>query len=235
MLAAMQAGVVAYLAYRGLVWVAVCVVVVAALWPERHQLSWAAVGRRLLPLVIGASFALLIALSPKAITQMAATACYGLWLAWRSARPVAEPVAFGELLAIQALALEALFLMAAIWHTPRPVVMALVWGVLFATSYQALAARGDRAAKTLAAAWAMVAMQVSWVLLTWLFSYITLGSYLIVPQPALVLTALAYCFGSIYVAQRRGQLGRARFAEYLLITFVLIWIVLAGTNWRGTL
>jgi hypothetical protein len=130
---------------------------------------------------------------------------------------------------------EALFLMAYIWRVPRPLMLVLIWGAVYVTSYQALAQRGERAAGVLAAAWALVATEASWVFLTWLISYIVPGNYLVVPQPALVLTALAYCFGNIFLAQRGGSLNRARFTEYMLIGLILIWIVIAGTPWRGTL
>jgi hypothetical protein len=69
----------------------------------------------------------------------------------------------------------------------------------------------------------------------WLFTYTTAGGYLLVPQPALVLTALAYVFGSIYVAQREGKLSRGRLTEYLLIGLILIAIVAIGTSWRGSI
>ncbi len=136
---------------------------------------------------------------------------------------------------MQAVAFEALFLMAAVWHTPRPVLLALIWITVYATTYQLLAGRQERAAGLLAAAWALAATEAAWVFLTWLVSYIAPGQYIIVPQPTLVLTALAYCFGNIYAAQRRGLLNRSRLTEYLLIGLILIWIVIAGTPWRGTL
>jgi hypothetical protein len=87
----------------------------------------------------------------------------------------------------------------------------------------------------MAATWALVCTEISWVLLRWLFTYTVTGGYILVPQPMLILTALAYCFGSIYVSQRKGSLSRARLTEYLLIGLILIAIVVTGTPWRGSL
>lgn len=230
-----QAALVVYLAYQGLIVPALLVVLVAELWRDVRHLGWRVLTKRAVPIVVGASVVVIIALLPKALAQLGLAAGYAAWLSWGRLRPAAAPISFGELLGVQALALEALFLAAAIWQVARPVVMLLVWAVLYATSYQALAARAERAAAALAAAWALVAAQVSWVSLAWLVSYVTPGHYAIVPQPVLVLTAVGYCFGSIYLAQKHGELGRSRFAEYLLIGFVLLWVVVAGTHWKGSL
>jgi hypothetical protein len=154
---------------------------------------------------------------------------------WHDQFAVDTTAGLVKLLAVQALAFEALFLMAAVWQTPRPVLLVLVWAAVYATTYQVLAARHERGAGVLAAAWALTATEASWIFLTWLVSYVTPGQYLVVPQPALVLTALGYCFGSIYAAQRGGILNRARLTEYLLIGLILLGIVIAGTTWRGTL
>jgi hypothetical protein len=81
----------------------------------------------------------------------------------------------------------------------------------------------------------LVAAEVAWVLQLWLFTYTTAGGYILVPQPALILTALAYCFGSVYWSQRQGTLSKGRLTEYLLIGLVLIVIVAVGTSWRGSI
>ncbi|HSX01530.1 MAG TPA: hypothetical protein VLF67_04795 [Candidatus Saccharimonas sp.] len=233
-----EAAAVAYLAYWRLVWLALAAVAVIELWREVRSwrdLHWRLLSLHAIPLLVGSSVAVIIALQPRAASQLVVTGVYGLWLGWRMIRPLAAPVGFAELLAVQAVTLEALFLAAAIWKVPRPLVMLLVWVAMYATSYRVLADRGERAARALAAAWALVAAQVAWVSMLWLVSYITPGHFAIVPQPVLVLTAVAYCFGSIYLAQKQGELGRGRFAEYLVIGFVLLWIVVTGTHWRGTL
>jgi hypothetical protein len=65
--------------------------------------------------------------------------------------------------------------------------------------------------------------------------YILLNGWVIVPQAAIVLTALGYCLGGIYVSHRRSQLSRSRLVEYLMIGLVLLAIVIAGTKWNGVI
>ena len=229
------AGLVGFLSRQGLVVLALLAVVAVTLWPVRGRLSAEIVWAQATQLIMGASVVIIIALMPKALSQLAVMLLYAAWRIWHDRLVVDTDAGLVKLLLLQLAAFEALFLMAAIWQTPRPVLLVLVWLAVYITSYQALTARRERGAGVLAAAWALTATEASWIFLTWLVSYVTPGQYLIVPQPTLVLTALAYCFGSIYSAQRSGQLNRGRLTEYLLIGFVLLAIVIAGTTWRGTL
>ena len=230
------AGLVLFLARTGLVLPAALVVVLAEMWPIGRG-SWVRLPARTSWLVMGLAAALIIAVSTTMpLTQVTAAAIYALW------RILLAPRADGRvrlglagLLVVQAMAFEALFLAAAVWGLPRGVVMAAVWLAVYATTYRELASRGERGAGVLAASWGLVAAEASWLFLTWLVSYITPGTYGIVPQPVVILTGLGYCFGSIYADQRRGRLNRGRLAEYSLIGLVLVWLVIAGTPWRGTL
>jgi hypothetical protein len=56
-----------------------------------------------------------------------------------------------------------------------------------------------------------------------------------VPQPALVLVALAYCMGSIYTSAKQGKLSFSRLVEYLVIGLILVGMVIMGTSWRGSI
>jgi hypothetical protein len=209
------------------------IVLVAELWPARWELTASELWARATPLVVGASFVFIIALLPKALAQVTVAALYAAWRAWYGRTTWDGAMGLSKLLVAQAVIFEAIFLMAAVWQTARPLLLILIWGATYVTVNQALAARKERAAGVLAAAWSLVATECAWVFLTWLVSYLTPGDYAIVPQAALVLTALGYCFGNIYSAQRQGTLNRARLTEYLLIGLILIWIVIIGTPWRA--
>jgi hypothetical protein len=187
-------------------------------------------------LIAGFSASWMIALYPRALTQIGVAVAYLLWRAWLENH--SERLAHRNLviaLATQAFAFEAIFLAAAIWDVPKIVLLTLVWVAAYSCTYHLLVQRQDRAAGLLAAAWALIATEVSWVCLAWLVSYTILQGYFIVPQPAIILTVMGYCFGSIYLAQRQNQLGRRRLAEYLIITLAIILIVVAGTTWKGSL
>jgi hypothetical protein len=183
----------------------------------------------------GLSATLLIALYPRALSQIALALAYAGWRIWLGR---VKPGTSSQIIAVfvnQLLLFESLFLMAAIWHPARVIVLALIWVTSFVLIYQVLESRQDRSAGVLASAWALVVAEAAWVFLAWLVSYVIAGGYAVVPQPTIVLGGLAYCAGSIYLAQRQGRLSRGRLSEYLVITLVLIVIVIAGTAWRGTI
>lgn len=202
------------------------------LWPGISQPRRTVVDR-LTPLAVGVAVAVIISLVPKALSQLALAAGYGLWRYLQSHIKADQPVALSNLLVVQAVLFEAIFLAAGVWHLSSLVVLILVWPAAYVPVVTLLGSRREPAAGLLAAAWALVAVEVSWVCLIWLVSYVVPNSYLIVPQPALILTTMAYSFGSIYTTQRHGHLTRTRLAEYLLIGLVILAIVVAGTPWRG--
>jgi hypothetical protein len=154
-------------------------------------------------------------------------AAYRIWLDVE-----ARPVVQGWV--AQILALEAIFVWMAAAGLSRTIGAVLVWLAAFVTTRETIAETAGEMASTLAATWALVAAEIGWVLSAWLVTYVLFGIGLLVPQPALVLTGLAYCFGSIYLAQRRGELSRWRFAEFILVGVILIAIVVVGTNWKAT-
>jgi hypothetical protein len=183
----------------------------------------------------GISAALLIALYPRALTQIGLAVLYAGWRFWLLRVKNGTSAQVGAAFVNQLLLFESLFLMAAIWHPTRVVVLILIWATSFVLVYQLLESRKDRSAGVLAAAWALVVTEAAWVFLAWLVSYVIAGGYVVVPQPTIVLGGLAYCAGSIYLAQRQSRLSRARLSEYLIITLILIVIVITGTAWRGSI
>jgi hypothetical protein len=185
-------------------------------------------------LAAGLSAALLIALYPREVSQIALALAYAGWRYWLRRVQPGGPTQIVATLVNQVLVFESLFLMAAIWQTNRVVILILLWLTSFGLVYTLLRSRDDRSAAVLAAAWALVVCEAAWVFLSWLVSYVIAGGYVVVPQPTIVLGGLAYCAGSIYLAQRQGRLSRTRLSEYLAIALVLIVIVIAGTGWRGT-
>lgn len=154
-------------------------------------------------------------------------AAYRLWLLVEQ-RPVAQAWA------LQVLGFEALFVWMAVGGLSRTWGAVLVWILVYLTTREAIAATAGETAATLAATWALVAAEIGWVLSAWLVTYVLFGLGWLIPQPALVLSGIGYCFGSIYLAQRQGQLNRWRFAELIVVGAILIVIVVVGTNWRAT-
>ncbi len=241
LVAALEAVAVFFLARYESWWpLAAALVVAVELWAMRPG-ARKSVGSRVKyvlertpHLLIGLSVVLIIAVSLREATQIVAAVLFALWRVWWSRERVTAPAGLLNLLFVQAAVFEAVFLVAAIWRPANWIVLSLVWLGAYVSVYAVLSRRGERAAGVMAAAWAVVSVEVAWVLLLWLFTYTMSGGYILVPQPALILTALGYCFGSIYVSQREGTLSRGRLAEYLVIGVILIGVVAVGTSWRGS-
>lgn len=238
--ALLQAGIVFVLGRRSGLWGVAVLLVVAlelrGLWlPGYKQVKSrvTAAWDRMPGILLGVSATLIVALVVREATQIAVAALYFLWLLWRERDLASVSTSFVNLLIVQAAMFEAIFLMAAIWQTPSWVVIALVWAGAYVSVYGTLFKREDRSAGVMAATWGVIAAEVAWVLQLWLITYTMRGGYVLVPQPALILTALAYVFGSILTSSRQGILSRARLTEYLLIAVILVMIVVLGTSWQG--
>lgn len=191
--------------------------------------------RRTVVTLVGLSAVFTIAITPRLLTQILFAVLYGLWRATIADQKPNGKFGLANLLICQIAVFEAAFLMSAVWQTTEWLVIAIVWATSYISVYAVLNERGEPTAGVMASVWGVVCAEISWVLIRWLFVYIIPGGYLLVPQPVVVLGALAYCFGSIYVSQRKGNLSRGRLTEYLLIGLILIAIVVTGTPWRGSL
>ena len=223
----------------GLWWLACLVVAVVELRAYiptsgvRPAVSKEMIWVRLPGLFMGLSVALITALVPRQVTQVAVAALYAAWLLWRERSTDQMSKNLVQLLLVQGVMFEAIFLMAAIWQVPSWLILGLVWAGAYTGVYGVLRRRSDRSAGVMAATWGVIATEVSWILMLWLITYTMRGGYVLVPQPALILTALSYIFGSILSSSRQGNLSRARLAEYMVIALVLVVIVVFGTSWRG--
>ncbi|HVQ43361.1 MAG TPA: hypothetical protein VMT30_00120 [Candidatus Saccharimonadia bacterium] len=220
-------------------WLAVVVVAAVELRSLRPGVGvsdkgWVAMGWERVPgFIMGISITLIMVLAPRLATQVVVAMLYAMWLGWRALQPAEHLTRYVNLLLVQAVMFEAIFLMAAIWQTPGWLILGLIWLGSYSSVYATLRQRADRSAGVMAATWGVIATEVAWVLSLWLITYTMRGGYVLVPQPALILTALGYVFGSILASSREGNLSRARLAEYLVIALVLVAIVVAGTSWRG--
>ena len=187
---------------------------------------------RMPSLIVALSIITIVAVLPRRVSQIVILVAYGAWLVWRERTAGKAITTYLNLLLVQAVMFEAIFLASAISQRPSWLILLLVWVGSYASIYSTLVRRGDRSAGVMAATWAVIAAEVSWVLLLWLVTYTNGGGFVMVPQPALILTALAYVFGSILLSSRAGTLSRARLAEYLVIGVILVLIVVVETVWR---
>lgn len=213
----------------------VVLIEVVGVWQTEHGLPVDKLMERIPAMVMGASVAVVITITPREAAQFVVALAFGVWRWWWNPKGVNGNLGLANLLAVETVAFWAIFLMSAEWRTYEWLILALVWAAAYVPVIAVLRQRGERMASVLAAAWALVAAEISWVLVRWLFVYVMPQGYLLIPQAAVVLAAMGYVFGSIYMAQRDGKLSRSRLTEYVLIGLILIAIVITGTPWRGSL
>ncbi len=215
--------------------VMVAAIELAPRWRGRSRIS-AIKLRQLGPgLMSAVSFVMLVAILPRALSQLVLVLVFVAWRWWLDRLQMEGRTELIVALVNQFLAFWWVFLAAAIWHWPRLLILVLIWLMCYFPIRVLLEGRRDSAKAVVAAAWGLVAAEVSWVCLSWLVSYVVVGGVMIVPQPAIILAGLGYCFGSIYLAQREGHLSRRRLSEYVVIAAAILVIVTVGTNWRGTI
>lgn len=181
-----------------------------------------------------ASLVVLLALNPNWVGQVILAVSYGLWTWGRYYYNGRANFQIWQAGWLEFVALSAAFSAEAIWHWPVVLVLVLVYISSLAVA-RAFFTGGERAVGALAAAWGLIVVEASLLFSVWLVQYVLPRDILLVPQPAVVITVLGYCFGSIYLAHSGSRLSRARLAEYAIIGLCLVVIVIAGTHWSGAL
>lgn len=237
------AGLVLLLSHYGYGWLAVPLV----LLPTAY--SWVKSGRDTKVLlagsptaIIGLSIVVLVGLSRPpygaavfpVTTQVILTILYAFWLMWLRQLRLHERASTFVLGVQIFMSTTAIFLAVAFWQWPEAVALAAVWGVSMVSALWFLTARGERSAAILAAAWALVATELAWILLVWQVNYILDGDVFIIPHAALVLLGVGYSLGSIYQAHIGKRLSRRRLLEYVVLAGVIFAILVFGTRWNGT-
>lgn len=215
--------------WLGLVWALLLVAGILGYHYWRRGLG----GLPLALLAIGLiSLELVLALNHNLVGQLLVVAGYS-W--WRWAQQADQPglrFTIWQAGWLEFISLTAIFSAEAIWHWPVILVLVAVYVTSVAIA-RSFFAEGERAAQALAAAWGLIVAESSYIFSIWLVHYVLPGGVLLVPQAAVVITALGYCFGSIYLAHTSSKLSKARLAEYAIIGLCLIVIVIAGTKWSG--
>lgn len=134
----------------------------------------------------------------------------------------------------QFLTLSTIFSAQMLWHTPLYLSLIMSWGTSFIIAECLLLSLDESNHQIIAAAWALIVTEISWILSVWQVGYVLPREILIIPQPAIITTGLGYCLGGIYLAHSQNRLNRIKLIEYLIVGLLILGIVISGTNWRGT-
>lgn len=242
---ASTAGAIGWLSHAGWALPAAMLAVVIA---SRSELktkgwNWRVLADTSVVWLSGVSVAVLVALMPGKLGLIVGRGqvtpadgiiiAYAAWLVILSGRSLRANKSVVAGAVNQFVTTAAIFLAAAYWHWSSLVVVVLVWLASFLIANCVLVGQSEQSRRVLALVWALVAAEVAWVLSVWLVYHLQmwLGG-LIVPQAAIVLTVLGYCFGGIYLSHKAAKLNRGRLIEYLAIGLTLLITVIAGTEWN---
>lgn len=179
-------------------------------------------------IIVGLSFVALISLPEVLYVQLGLAAFYLLWLL--AIKPQSSPAWVGiQALICQFLGLSVIFLFARV--IPSVAVLAGAWAVAYIAAWHFLSTDEEVAWSLLVVVWALLVAELSWLLNHWLITYSLLEGQLLLPQASVIITVVAYCVGRIYLDHRNKRLGKRRLVEYILVCFVLLAIIIAGTPW----
>lgn len=204
-------------------------------WWQQDKLNLESIQSDCWLLLVGLSGVVILTLNPVLLSQIVLAAAYVAWRWWLLTEYQEKQHVMIAAAVSQTALLWAVFLAAAVWHWSAIIVLVLAWAGSWLIGQRVFLEADDRAGQVLALTWALLVAECSWVFSLWLVSYIIFAGFLIIPQPALVLTALGYCLAGIYTSHRRSQLSRTRLIEYLMVGLVILVIVIAGTKWNGVI
>ena len=164
--------------------------------------------------------------------QVVIAVFYALWLV------VLKPQKGTAWVALQAgvcqlVGLSVVYLLGRSFVGSEIAVVFAAWLVAMISADHLLNPHKDPSSGLITAVWGLIVAELSWILWRWLVLYSLFDARVLVPQAALVITVLGYGFGAMYLDHAAKRLRKRRLAEYLLISFALLAIIVIGTNWNA--
>jgi hypothetical protein len=121
-------------------------------------------------------------------------------------------------------------LLVALWHWPVVIVLVLLWFVNYVVSLFWILEYSS-SPQVLAGLWSFLVVEMFWVASRWLILYSVPHTPILVSQIGLIITALAYCWGGIYVHHKNKTLKRSLVFEYIVVASVVFVILMALSRW----
>lgn len=123
-------------------------------------------------------------------------------------------------------------LMQVLWHWPPVFIMVFVWVLTFIIALWWLLPFVGRM-EGLAAIWALVCVELTWIMSRWIVLYQVPRLKVIISQPALIIASLAYSWGGMYYHHKKGTLTRPLLLEYLAVSSIVFILVVMLTKWTA--
>ena len=206
---------------------------IAVIWWLHTRTAESAIERATWAIAL-ASLVVVATINGNIIGQAIVVAGYALWQFGKQYYPKSTQFQVAQAGWLEFMALMATFGAEAVWRWPVALILIMVYAASLAIALDFFT-DGGRAVRALAATWGLIVTEASLVFSIWLVNYVLPHGVLLIPQPAVVITAIGYCFGSIYLAHAGSKLSKGRLAEYAIIGLCLVVIVIAGTRWSGAI
>ena len=120
------------------------------------------------------------------------------------------------------------------WHWPLVIVLILFWLVNFVLALLWLL-DFTTSPQILAALWAFATTELFWVASRWVILYKVPKTSVMVSQIALIIGALAYCWGGIYYHHKNHSLKRSLLFEYIVVSSVVFIVLVLLSRWSVVL
>lgn len=178
-------------------------------------------------LIVNISFVILLMRSVHLITYILWVILYISWMIWL--KPQSKELAVG----IQSLIAHFLGLTALLWladSVPEAVIVFLAWLIALSAGRHYFSHFEDPLIRILSYGWAFFVAQLIWITNKWLVVY-NISSDIIIPQPALIVTWIAYIIGSLFYLNYQGNLRRSHIRQYTFVGCTIILVILLLTDW----
>lgn len=156
----------------------------------------------------------------------------GLYIAWVV---YLKPQSRELMVGVQSLLTHLIGLTALFWladEIPEMLLVVVAWLIGLSASRHFLSHFEEPLTRLISFGWAYIVAQLSWILNRWLVTY-PLADDIVLPQPAIVVTLLAYITGSLYYLNTQGKLRRVYLRQYIMIGAVILLVIMWQTDWQA--
>lgn len=214
-------------------WVLGIVLVLISKWrifAVRPRFWFLNIKSSLVDLIVGASFVLIAYCSGTTLIPVHSilAVCYSLWLIWLKPKSTLEATEVQALVAVF-LGSTAATLMAADADAVWLVMTCFVIG--YGAARHVLVQTDDHDYGIITVSAGLVAAEIAWLCHNWLIVYPFSATGIIIPQLSIILTVVAFAFGTCYKAALKDKNGELRFSEVGLPVAFSVLIIFIVITW----
>lgn len=179
----------------------------------------------LVDIFVGLSVVAFVSGTHLLMTQIFWTVFYVLWLVWL--KPKSNPISvMSQALIAQAISLVAFY--GAFPGFSLLTAVAVTWLICYASARHFLGVFEEPFARAIIHIWAWFGALMAWILGHWVIDY--LG---VVPQIALIITALGYGLATMYYLGTKEKLNDALRRQLVVVMGLILLIIIVLSDWQN--